>query len=71
VTDATSLSADKHRLQLRRAVIASTIRTAIEWCDDRLYRQRHFGRISDAVIARSDVTCAVIAVLRSIAARCA
>ena len=37
MTDATSLSADKHRLQLRRAVIASTIGTAIEWYDFFLY----------------------------------
>jgi MFS family permease len=37
VTNATSLSADKHRLQLRRAVIASTIGTAIEWYDFFLY----------------------------------
>jgi MFS family permease len=37
VTDATSLSASNHHLQLRRAVIASTIGTAIEWYDFFLY----------------------------------
>src|SRR5207248_810634 len=35
--DPTSLSADEHGLQLRRAVIASTIGTAIEWYDFFLY----------------------------------
>jgi MFS family permease len=37
VTDASSLSASNHHLQLRRAVIASTIGTAIEWYDFFLY----------------------------------
>ncbi len=31
------LSDPKHRVQLRRAVIASTIGTTIEWCDFLLY----------------------------------
>ena len=33
----TSLSADAHRAQLRRAVIASTVGTTIEWYDFLLY----------------------------------
>ncbi|MBR0696149.1 MFS transporter [Bradyrhizobium lablabi] len=37
MTDTTSLSASEHRIQLRRAVIASTIGTAIEWYDFFLY----------------------------------
>jgi MFS family permease len=37
VSDTTSPSACKHHLQLRRAVIASTIGTAIEWYDFFLY----------------------------------
>lgn len=32
-----SVSADEHRLQLRRAVIAATLGTAIEWYDFFLY----------------------------------
>ena len=31
------LSPSEHQIQLRRAVIASTIGTAIEWCDFFLY----------------------------------
>jgi hypothetical protein len=37
MTDPISLSASEHQLQLRRAVIASTIGTAIEWYDFFLY----------------------------------
>jgi MFS family permease len=35
--DATPLSSSEHQIQLRRAVIASTIGTAIEWYDFFLY----------------------------------
>jgi hypothetical protein len=35
--DAVALTASQHQLQLRRAVIASTIGTAIEWYDFFLY----------------------------------
>jgi len=35
--DPVSLSSSEHQLQLRRAVIASTIGTAIEWYDFFLY----------------------------------
>src|SRR5438270_5036638 len=35
--DATSLTPSEHRIQLRRAVIASTVGTAIEWYDFFLY----------------------------------
>ena len=35
--DITSLNESEHRVQLRRAVIASTIGTAIEWYDFFLY----------------------------------
>src|SRR5260370_8921767 len=37
MTDQISLSASEHQLQLRGAVIASTIGTAIEWYDFFLY----------------------------------
>jgi len=37
MTDPISLSASEHQLQLRRAVIASTIGTTIEWYDFFLY----------------------------------
>src|SRR5213596_2249373 len=36
-TDAASLTPSEHRVQLRRAVIASTIGTTIEWYDFFLY----------------------------------
>jgi hypothetical protein len=35
--DANSLTSSEHQVQLRRAVIASTIGTAIEWYDFFLY----------------------------------
>src|SRR5437763_16246019 len=35
--DVTSLAPSEHRIQLRRAVIASTVGTAIEWYDFFLY----------------------------------
>jgi len=37
ISDPTTMSDDEHRLQLRRAVVAATIGTAIEWYDFFLY----------------------------------
>ena len=43
-----TLSDDEHRTQLRRALIASTVGTTIEWYDFLLY-----GTVSALVSARS------------------
>jgi hypothetical protein len=40
LTAASPLSESEHQVQLRRAVIASTIGTAIEWYDFFLYSKR-------------------------------
>ena len=40
ISETSPLSESEHQVQLRRAVIASTIGTAIEWYDFFLYSKR-------------------------------
>ena len=47
----TALSADEHSAQLRRAVVASTVGTTIEWYDFLLYGTMACTRLRQAVLS--------------------